>query len=148
MAPVNNYFKNIFYCYSITVVPVFLPLPSSALPTPCSHTVNPHTVVHACGSFIHALCLVPSPSLYLYHPPPLWSLSFCSMFPCLWFYFVRYFILFIRFLLWVRSYGICLSPTSLFHLAWHFPVPSMLSQKVGVLSFCCIIFHCVNLLRF
>ena len=48
---------------------------------------------------------------------PLWSLSICSLFPCLWVYFARQFILCIRFLLQVRSYGIFLSPTSLFHLA-------------------------------
>ena len=36
-------------------------------------------------------------------------------FQCLWLYFACLFILLIRFLLMVRSYGICLSPPGLFH---------------------------------
>ena len=31
-----------------------------------------------------------------HQPPPLWQLSVCSMYPCLYFYFVCHFILFIR----------------------------------------------------
>ena len=46
--------------------PLCLPLP---IP-PQAPTVNPHTVVHARGSFIHALCLVPSPSFHRYPPLP------------------------------------------------------------------------------
>ena len=38
-------------------------------------------------------------------PSPLWSLSACSQFQCLWLYFACLFILLIRFLLKVRSYG-------------------------------------------
>ena len=62
-----------FYCYSITVVPIFPPWPSYAhpthpLPTP---TVNSHTVVHVHGSYIDVLCLGPSPSFHYY--PPLYS---------------------------------------------------------------------------
>ena len=53
-----------FY-YSISSFP---PLTSSAHPT-STPTVNPHTVVHVCGSFIHVLCLVPSPSFHHYSPP-------------------------------------------------------------------------------
>ena len=41
-------------------------------------------------------------------PFPLWSLSACSLFQCLWLYFACLFILLIRFLLKVRLYGICL----------------------------------------
>ena len=48
----------------------------------------------------------------------------------------------------MRSYGICLSPTGLFHLAWYSPILSMLLQKIGVSSFCCIVFHCINVLQF
>ena len=36
-------------------------------------------------------------SLVMSLPPPLWSLSICSSFPCLWFYFARLFVLLIRF---------------------------------------------------
>ena len=52
-------------------------------------------------------------------PTPLWLLSVCSFLLCLWFYFSCLFVLFIRFHLQVRSYGICLSPSGLFHLACH-----------------------------
>ena len=81
-----------------------LPLPIPP-PTP---TGNPHTAVHVHGSFKHVLWLVPSPSFHHYPPLPaprdtssLFHVSmpvflFCS------------FILFIRFLFYVRSYGICL----------------------------------------
>ena len=80
---------NHFYCYSIRVVPFFSPLPSSAWPTPSFHSPFPHCcpcprVIHRCS------CLVTLPSFHDYPPPPpLWSLSACSMFPCLWFYFVH-----------------------------------------------------------
>ena len=40
-------------------------------------------------------------------PSPLWSLSACSQFQCLWLYFTCLFVLLIRFQLKVRSYGIC-----------------------------------------
>ena len=67
--------------------------------------------------------------------PPLWLLLFCSLFQCLWFYFAGLFVLLIRLHLKVKSYGICLSPPGLFHLAECSPVPSMLSQRVGAPSF-------------
>ena len=72
-----------FYCYSITVVPIFPPLPSSAYPIPHSH-VLPHTVVHVHESFVHVLCLS---SLFLSFTPlppsplPLCPLSVCSIIP-------------------------------------------------------------------
>ena len=56
--------------------PLFPPPPS---PSPAP-TVNPHTVVHVHGSFIHALWLVPSSSFHLY-PPPLLS-GCCRSVPC------------------------------------------------------------------
>ena len=45
---------NHFYCYSITVVPIPPPLPSSAHPTPHSHRQFPHCcpclwVIHTCS---------------------------------------------------------------------------------------------------
>ena len=58
-------------------------------------------------------------TLLPYNPlhSPLWSLSACSQFQCLWLYFACLFVLLIRFLLKVRSYDICLSLPGLFHLA-------------------------------
>ena len=47
----------------------FPPLPSSTQPTLYSH-INSHAVVHVHGSFIHVLCLVPSPSFHHYAPAP------------------------------------------------------------------------------
>ena len=45
--------------------------PPSILPPPTpAPTVNSHTVVHGCGSFIHVLCLVPSPSFHYCPPTP------------------------------------------------------------------------------
>ena len=49
--------------------------------------------------------------------PPLRQLSVCSMYPCLCFYVVPQIILFFRFRIQVRSYGIYLFMSSLFHLA-------------------------------
>ena len=49
-------------------------------------------------------------------PSPLWSLSACAQFQCLWLYFACLFIFLMRFLLKVRSYGICPLPPGLFHL--------------------------------
>ena len=41
-------------------------------------------------------------------PPPLWLLSLCYLFQCLWLYFTSLFVLMMRLHLEVRSYGICL----------------------------------------
>ena len=113
LASFQNFFIVILLQFS-QFPPPHLPLPRS----PPAPRVNPHTFVHVHVSFVHVLCLVPSPSLHHYAPPyPLWPLSICSMFPFLWFYFAHQFIVFIRFLSQARSYGICHSPTGLFHLA-------------------------------
>ena len=58
-------------------------------------------------------------TLFPHYPPtsPLWSLSPCSQFQCLWLCFACLFIFLIRFLLKVRSYGNCLSLPGLFYLA-------------------------------
>ena len=53
-------------CYSC---PKFSPF-ALFHPAPSTPKVNPHTIVHVCGSFIHVLCLVPSPSFHHYLPPP------------------------------------------------------------------------------
>ena len=78
-----------FYYYSITVVPIFTPLTSSAHPTaqlPQSILTlffcpRPW-VIHTCSS------TSPFPFFPPLRPSPhLWLLSVCSVFPCLWFYF-------------------------------------------------------------
>ena len=109
------FFKN---CCSSTVFylsphPSPSPLPTTlALPT-CVHCFHPpFVIVHM--SFI-IVPVNPSPFPLLSLPSPLWSLSACSQFQCLWLYSACLFILLIRFLLMVRSYSICLSPPGLFH---------------------------------
>ena len=98
--------------YSVLTFPP--PLPTIlALPTslPYFHTpCNCPCVLYNCSS--------KSFSLFPYNPllSPLWSLSACSQFWCLWLYFACLFILLIRFLLKMRSYSIWPSPPGLFHL--------------------------------
>ena len=74
------------------------PLRQSSLP----HCLCPWVL------YIHVPWLDPSPPLPIIHlSSPLWSLTVCSLFPCLCFYFACLFVLLIRFHLEVRSYGIC-----------------------------------------
>ena len=117
-------------------------------------------------------CLVqpPLPKTFPTHCPCPWVLCACSLtwpfsfFPpvfsplpsghcqfVLYFhvsgsFLLIYFVLLIRFHLQVRLYGICLSLLDLLYLAQYSPVPSILSWRVQefLLSFCCIVFHCVN----
>ena len=81
-------FLFLFFGYSCPSFSLFvLPCPT---PPP---SVSLHPVVHYQGSFIHTPWLDPSPffpSLSFY-PSPLWSLSVCSLFPCLCFCFARLF---------------------------------------------------------
>ena len=68
--------------------------------------------------------------------PPLSSptsplVTVSSLIKCFWLYCAWLFVLLIRFHLQVRSYGIFLSPPSLFHLGYCSLVPSMLPQRVG-----------------
>ena len=98
--------------------PLCSPLP---IPPPAP-TVNSHTIVHVCGSLIHVLCLVPSPSFHHYPPPcsPLVTFSlfhvpmpvvlFCSLV-----YFVHYIpllgeiIFYLSFTNWLISLSIIFS---------------------------------------
>ena len=57
------------------------------------------------------------PHLVTCLPNPHCLMSVCSLFQCLWLYFVCFFLLLIMFHLKVRSYGICPSLPGLFHLA-------------------------------
>ena len=89
----------IILAYSVTVVPICHPLPSSTQPHPAP-TVNPQAIAQVHGSFTLGLRLIPSSSFH--HspfPPPLRELSACSMFPRLSFCLACQFILFIRFIL-------------------------------------------------
>ena len=61
---VTTLLLKIFFCYSVTVVPVFPPLPSSTHPTP----PLPQSVPTLC--LRPALRLVLSPSVHRYPPPP------------------------------------------------------------------------------
>ena len=63
---------------------------------------------------LYTCSLTPFP---YFPPPPLWLLSVCPLFQCLWLCFACLFVLLIRFHLYVRSHCICLSSPGLFHLA-------------------------------
>ena len=69
---------------------------------PCSHpslppTLEPTTFGFVCVSFIHVPWW-PFPDFpTLSSPPPLWLLSVCYLFQCLWLYFICLFVLLIRF---------------------------------------------------
>ena len=101
-------FYSIFYFSSITVVPITLPCPTH--PSPPTPSLPPFPVVFVQGSFVTCSLTWSFPFFYLLIPlpPPFWSLSDYSLFPCLWFCFTHLFVLLIRFHLEVRSYGICL----------------------------------------
>ena len=107
----------IYNCCLSTVVSIFpppLPAPPQPSPPPTLDPI-PHwlcpCVLYTCSLMTFHL----SPVILL--PASLWLLSVCSLFQCLWLYFVCFFLLLIMFQLKVRSYGICPSPPGLFHLA-------------------------------
>ena len=125
-ASCNNNNNNIDYNNTLFCIKYFIvvllqlsqssPLCPSPPSPPHSHSPSPHSC--PCLWVIHT-CSLTSPFpffLPLSTSSPLWSLSVCPLFPCLWFYFAHLFVLLIRFHLKVRSYGICLSPPGLFHL--------------------------------
>ena len=113
------FFKLIILIYYLlltllTDVPYFPRLcPPPPSPVPHLYHHQPpglhHIVVCVHGVCTYVLWLISSLSL-----TP-WDLSVCSMYPCLWSYFVCQFILFIRFLIGVKSRGTCLSLAGLFH---------------------------------
>ena len=75
------------------------------------------------------------------HPYPLATIS--SLYLKFWFCFL--FIHFFRFHLWTESYGICVSQSGLFYLAYYLLGPSMLSQIAQYHPFIwvCNILECV-----
>ena len=76
-----------------------------------------------------------SPFCLHYCPSPFPLVTVSLFFISMSLVIFRLLVLLIMFQLKVRSYGICPSPPGLFHLAWCFPVPSMLLWRVGVPSF-------------
>ena len=142
-------FTSFFYCCSSTVVsvsPRHSPSPHPSLPP----TLDLPTLALSMGP-LYIFLGDPSSSLPIIPLfPPLWLLSVCSLFSCLWFYFSLLFILLIRFHLQVRSYGIYL----FFHCLAHFTLHNALQvhpcchKGQELLSFCCIEFHCVNVPQF
>ena len=135
---------NIFYCCSVTGVPIFLHC--SLLPHP-PHTlkVNPHSyscpwVTYICSlnrPFPFSPLLSPSPcpssrcqSISCFHV----SGSICS-FVC----FVHQVSLISK-IIWYLSFANWFISLSIIS-----PLPSMLSKRQEFfLSFCCVVFHCVN----
>ena len=80
---------NDFLLFSYTC-PTFLPIALPCLTPPLPQSIPP--IVRAHESSIRVPCLAPFPSFPVIPcPPPLWSLSVCSLFPCLWFYFAHLF---------------------------------------------------------
>ena len=70
----------IFCCYSITVVSIFRPLPSSTHPSPCSHSQSPHCC--PCPWAIPT-CSLSSPSPSFHHFPPFpFPSGHCQSVPC------------------------------------------------------------------
>ena len=65
--PRSIFFSFLFfnYCLFYYSCPNFPPLPSSALPSPCSHSPSPHCC--PCPWVILVLWLVPSPSFHCLH---------------------------------------------------------------------------------
>ena len=113
--------------------------PFSPMTLPCpTHPHLPHSIPPLSLSMgpLYMFLGDLSSSLPCYLPfPPFWLLSVCSLFQCLCLYFACLFVLLIRFYLQMRSYGICLSPPGLYHLAQCSPDPSMLSRRIRAPSF-------------
>ena len=99
LADASYIFFVFFYCSSITVVLI----PQPPLLSPALHTPHlPHSILPPLSLSTCPLCLFLDLTLPLLSSVtllllPLWSLSVCSLFPCLWFYFAHLFVLLIRF---------------------------------------------------
>ena len=122
-----------------TVVSIFPPPLSLALSTHISPS-QPHPWLCPWVLYSYSFMSLSLLSHIISLSLPLWILSVCCQFQCLRLYIACQFVLLIRFHLWERSYGICLSLPDLLHLAYYFGVPSMLSGRVGAPFFllCCI----------
>ena len=118
--------------------PYFPPTLSSSPPNTTSHH---HSYPTLAFSIDPVYMILDDPSLYfLCYPPPL-PYGYCQ---CLWLYFASFFALLIRFhigeIIWYLSFTTWLISLSKI-LSSSIP---LLLQRVEVLSFCCVLFHCVN----
>ena len=104
----NSFGFFFFYLFLLLFKYSFLPFPP-ALPTtaalPPPSRFHPHLVI------VHVSFIIvpanPSPFSLIILSRPLWLLSACSQYQCLWLYFACLFVSLIRFQLKVTSYGIC-----------------------------------------
>ena len=90
-------FSLFFYCCSSTVVSIFTPSCPPIPPIPASHPQTYH--LWLCLCILYTCSLMDLPQFFPIIPPhpPLWLLSACSLFQCLWLYFACLFVLLIRF---------------------------------------------------
>ena len=114
--PHRTHFYYFFYCCSSTVVSIFPPQHTPAPPIPNSHPRSCPPLALSMGpSYVFLDGPSPFPLVILFCSPLVTvCLFFISMSLVLFCLLVFWFI---RFYLKVRSYGICLSPPGLFHLA-------------------------------
>ena len=91
---------------SSTIVSIFIP-PFHSGPT--HPGLPPLNLTPLALSMCPLYKFLDGPSCIIPLPSPLWLLSVCSLFQCLWLSFARLFVLLIRLHLQVRSYGISLS---------------------------------------
>ena len=113
--------KVYFYFLLLTLLQMFpiFPIIDSLHPAPSPHAPHcqpsPQSCLCPCAMHGHiCLYVLWLISFSLSHSTPVWDLWVCSMYPCL---LLCQIILLVRFHIWVRSYGICLSLTGLFHSA-------------------------------
>ena len=136
-------FKNILLFMLLQLSLFSLCPPPSSPPT--TSKISPLSIVHVHWSFIYVLWLIPSPS-FNQSLLPLPSYS-CQSVP--WLY-VSGSILLISLLCSLDSSHKWNHMVFVFHWLTCFilhkpPVPSMLLQKVGILSFFCfVVFHCID----
>ena len=121
----HTFFIEYFYCWHYADVPI----PPSSLPasTQLPPSGNHHIILHVLGYYIYILCLISAFFHPVPHPhsPPT-AVSLCTMYPCLWFYFVCFFI---GFHIQVRSYIWHLSSTN-----WLISLSIILSRSIHAVA--------------
>ena len=126
------FLKFIFYCISPNTL-FFFPLYSMRTQL---HTCIRNFFSHCCAVFYLDMVLSATQQDLIVNPfqkPPQPQVYFLSP----WFYFLWKvsFVLYIRYQIWVMSYGICLSLSDLLHSVWESLVPSVLLQMALFRSF-------------